>query len=302
MKKSIIISIIMLLIISINISAFADLVPPQMPEVTTEASTETTPELPRQIISSPFFNNLRTNFMKTFSNVITIARNTIAKILEGFDIKVEEGEDGLKLKLGFNYDGNLIKIESANDGVVSFDFETMTLKATGDGETTLNIKIGEKVIPIKVAVKGGKLSLEPQEKGVTFNGAGTATFDVDEKNVSTIEAETSTTAGITENGLEAEMTAKQDVKILDKIKMNFNEGAEGTANLEGIEGKANASAGVAGFEVANGDVELGYKTGENDPTLSLNATVLSKKLAGVKDQVIPIFTTVKKLFANILGR
>ena len=279
-----------------------------------------------------FFTNLKTKITQNISEAITRGNEIFNKLKEAIDIKPERTENGIKLNLGFDYDnmGKLIDVDIDNDAVVEFDMSTMTLTVAGLGETIVNLKIGEKVIPIDVKVEPSGIMLKPQDTGVTLNGELMGNFKLNEKEIAKLDATVEGSAGIKEGGLVGNIEAVQNLTLLQRLKLKFAENANGRVDASGAAGSVSGAAGVGdsvagyreaaggvdktgvagqvtggvvanGQNVAEGSAGIGYTFGAKDPVGSLSGSILGNKLLNLQNVTIPISKAISGLMLLFSG-
>lgn len=246
-------------------------------------------------LNTDFFTNLRTSLSRSLTQAITMGKEMLQKIAEGFDIGVEQTENGLKLDLNFDYAGEYITVESDNDGVVQFDMSSMTLTAAGLGETTIHLKIGDKDIPIKVTVNEGGIQLLPQGTGVTVNGLLKAKFDISEKEMANIDAAMQANGGLNNGELSGGVTSTQNITLLQRIKLNLTEAVAGRVNTSGVAGEVAGEVGVNEKPIASGSAGLGYQYGATDPIASVSGSILGNKLLDFQNVTVPISKIISGL-------
>lgn len=251
-------------------------------------------------LNTDFFTNLRTSLSRSLTQAITMGKEMLQKIAEGFDIGLEQTEQGLKLNLSFDYEGKYITVDSGNEGVVEFDMSTMTFKANGNGETTINLNIGDRKIPINVKVSDGNIEFIPQGKGVTVNGGIDANFKIDEKELANIDTEVKAEGSIEDKGVTGKVESTQNISLLEMLKMKFNEKGNASLDSTGISGEFGGDAKVGETSIINGTAGLGYEFGDADPKGSLNGNILGKEISGLNNVTVPIFTGLRLIFSKLI--
>lgn len=279
-----------------------------------------------------FFADLRTKITQNISETIAKGKEMFSKLKEAIDIKPERTENGIRLNLGFDYDnlGNLIDVDIANTAVVDFDMTTMTLSVAGLGETVVNLKIGERIIPIDVKVEPSGIVLKPQGTGVTLDGQLIGNFKLNEKEIANLDATVKGDAGIAEGGIEGNIEAIQSLTLLQRLKLTFAENANGRVDTSGATGSASGAVGVGdsvavygeaaagadmtgvagqvtggivanGQDVAEGSAGIGYTFGAQDPVANLSGSILGNKLLNLQNITIPISKAISGLMLMFSG-
>ena len=276
--------------------------------------------------NTDFFTNLKTKLSESFSQAITRGKEVLEKLKEGFDIGLERTETGIRLNLGLDYSdaGEYFAITTGNAGIVEFDMSTMTLKATGFGETVMYVKIGEKVIPIDIKITKSGIELKPEGLGTTVNGDLVGYFKLNEKEIANIEANMEAEGGVAGAGLSGTVTGTQNLTLLQKLKLNFKEIADGKVDMSGASGSVGGSATIGentgvsgqvgagvnmsgvvgtadggvimnGEEVVGGNAGLGYEFGAADPVASVSGRVLGNSILNLKNITIPVSKVISGL-------
>lgn len=239
--------------------------------------------------------------------------------------------DGLNTKLHIN--GEYINVESDNTGVVRY--EDGALVAGFDGTTTINlIKKDGETVELVAVVANGNLELNIPEKelsaeitadasfidqkievktegnadvaliiddGIKIAAEGDAKAElyVDDKKVAECDAEGNMELDITSEGLDVTGNANQSLTILDRLTIKLREAAKLEVDKQHANIEGEGAAEVNDNEVFEGKADMNYNYGDEDPTGSLNATVLDNNVVNVEDKTIPVISGLKALIARV---
>lgn len=242
-------------------------------------------------------------------------------------------EDGY-LNSVLHIDGEYVEVVSDNNAIVRYEEGKLIAEGNGSTTVTIHPGNGKEDIELLAIVADGNIELNIPEKSVsadlnnatvafvdkkvkvegnghaeaslliedgavsvTASGNGQAKLLVEDKEIARIDAEgaITATADIANKELRVEGTAKETLTILDKFAVALEERANAKIDMEHVEAGVGGTAYVNDKEVADGNASIAYQYGAEDPTGSVDASILGNQVVNMQDKTIPVSKVISGL-------
>ena len=255
-----------------------------------------------------------------------IAADQILEATRFISLDFNKTENGY-LNSVLHIDGEYVEVVSDNNAIVRFEEGKLIAEGNGSTTVTIHPGNGKEDIELLAVVADGNIVLNIPEKSVsadlnnatiafvdqkvkvegnghaeanlliedgavsvTASGNGQAKLLVEDKEIARIDAEgeITATADLANQELRVEGTAKETLTILDKFAVALQERANAKVDMQHVEAGVGGTAYVNDTEVADGNASIAYQYGAEDPTGSVDASILGNKVLDMQDRTIPV--------------